>query len=551
MIVGPSGNTGGLPHYHGQDIDPFLFGVRLVRSVPSIQSADHSNPKTEAASRVVQLANKPSLARIGKERTLNKKTAIACVKAIDELTSEEPDFTKFNRIADGFKTHHNWELILHSAVSNLNNEQLMRLVRAKHFEFRGYDRQSLKVLLSAAKGFVESRELATKLELDEFNRLIESLDTLSITVDESEMTLLGGGAVNKVYMIKYIDPITNDKMEAVFKPDPADLDAMTKIKEAHFGTAAASGIPPGAEGHLPSRAVASSIIDQLLYGEDSVSVKTQFVYVNGRRGILMQKAQGASPKPTDDMLEEQINLNAQPYLRMKILNELESQGEVNPLTLLMVAASKQYERVKLIGNAEKFELLGYRREVENLDPTNPETVDGLIRLQIKDIITGECDRHPENYFINSEGKVTGIDEDCCFGVNALPEGDVRAQEPIVIVPGIAEIPNNASLMLRMPPVVTKKMYDQVIALRKSPDLPNLLYLHVNFDEAAATFSRISRLIEHMESYHCRIVETKEELVADYAMMQYDSNNSLLIREMFVHREKGEKGWNHLRAYRTK
>lgn len=73
-----------------------------------------------------------------------------------------------------------------------------------------------------------------------------------------------------------------------------------------------------------------------------------------------------------------------------------------------------------------FTLTGTTLNLKELTPRNPTTAEGLLKLQIKDFITGECDRHPENYFIDDLGKVKGIDEDCCFGVNAAPEGvDVR------------------------------------------------------------------------------------------------------------------------------
>ena len=220
-------------------------------------------------------------------------------------------------------------------------------------------------------------------------------------------------------MIKYFDPLTGNQTEAVFKPDPADLDTLTKFKESKFGTAAASGIPSSIDAHLSSRAVASSKIDRLLFGDSPISVHTQYVTVNGRRGILMQKAKDRSPKPTGREVQEEISLNENQGLRRVILSEIEAYGTVTKSTLCMIAVSNHYDRVIFEGNAGKFRLIGVRKEVARLDPVNPVTVAGLIRLQIKDFICGECDRHPENYSIDDNGCVTGIDEDCCFGVNAI------------------------------------------------------------------------------------------------------------------------------------
>lgn len=540
------------PHFPGQtivsSIHDFTFMVAMHSDPPRFSKPVQNQDTQTLTGTQTAVVERPPTPRIRQMEQARKGLAVSCVKAIEKLVDKDADYTKFNKIADHIKTRSGWETIVKSATLGLDDAQVLKLMRTPAHKFRGYDRVVLKEILGEVKFMAESRSLGTPAERESLGNFIDSLETLTLTVNESDMTLLGGGAVNKVFLVKYTDPKSGEKVEAVFKPDPADLDALTKLKEAKFGTAAASGIPPGPEGHLPSRAVASSKVDQLLFGDQAVSVKTQFVTVNGRRGILMQKAKGKTPKTGVIHVEEGIDFNKNPELRQLIIRELTEHGKVSEETLKMIAVSKKYDAVEFKGDWQKFRLIG-KKEVRQLNPQNPATVSGLIRLQIKDIICGECDRHPENYFIDYDGNVTGIDEDCCFGVNALPEGDVRAQDPIVIVPGIAEIPNNASLMLRMPPVVTREMYEQVKALSVNLKFHQVLYEHVTFEEAAAALERTSKLIQHMDSDQCKIVDTDAELISKDSLSRLNTNNSLLVREILVQRGKGEKGWNSYRAHR--
>src|SRR5581483_2212877 len=121
----------------------------------------------------------------------------------------------------------------------------------------------------------------------------------------------------------------------------------------------------------------------------------------------------------------------------------------------------------------------------------------------KDIIMGECDRHPKNYFINEKGEVIGIDEDCCLGKNAIPEDvDVRKQ--------IGLVPNKGSLMLRMPGVITQEIYDNIqnLDLKK---LADELKPYVSQEEIDATLVRVKNLKEHVEDRNkCLLVNNIKE-----------------------------------------
>lgn len=474
---------------------------------------------------------------------------------------------------------------------NFNDAQIEAFTQLDLIALRGYDRVLLAKILTAAE-----KKAASPSNKNLLNIMIAKLETKVVNLEKNKLTMhyLGGGAVNSVYALKSED----GKTVFVFKPDPSELGFITKIKESHFGTATAQGIPAGEEAHLPYRAVASSIVDASLYGETHrISVKTEFTIVEKdgvrMRGILMSAAAGESPSQ-----EEKIN-NAQVkdfikykdgqkiiylkdyesiakklgYKEVKVKNkkligagkleithltkqDLENIGvndpidELMPNTCKVVAQRLHFRKVKFMVDKNGVKkLVGIRPTLGAFHPNNIKTMEDLLRLQIKDIITGECDRHPQNYFIAKEGSATGIDEDCCFGVNAFPEeGDVRAQKSLK-----GFIPNNASLMLRMPPCVTEKIKEEVLNLQAKCDRPGglaeQLSSNITEEEIAAAKKRLDSLVAHLDvlDKNGLIVKDAKQLYEHKHLM--DSNNSYWAREVLVF-DSRKKGWNYLREHRT-
>lgn len=254
----------------------------------------------------------------------------------------------------------------------------------------------------------------------------------------------------------------------------------------------------------------------------------------------MEKAQGSTPKITGFLQKE---LKPDQYKHL-----LDGPEKPTPRQLKYIATElKLREVVVETDESGKWKLIGTSATFENLNPKNATTAEGLLKLQIKDWITGECDRHPENYFIDDDGKVTGIDEDCSFGVNAVPEDvdDVRSQSALK-----GFIPNNASLMLRLPPVITADIKAAVNNLYQNKDeLRTTLKAHISEKEIDATISRLEKLHKHINNeFDCRVVNSSEELLSPDAQKSVDTNNSYWARELVVY-SQDEKGWNHLRAHR--
>lgn len=482
-----------------------------------------------------------------KNRLLNRSPLEnVCLVALSQLTTKKSSFTAFNATIDKLKKNADWKKTLAELVRQADESVLCELASLSGYDIRGYDREALLVILTAVN---------ERLHEPSLQNVLDHLRTTEmVKVQEGKMKQLNSGAVNVVYKVEYEahdEMGVLQKKVAVFKPDPAELDAITLIKEQHFGTATASGIPPGLDAHLPSRAVASSVVDGLLYPQDPISVKTRFAIVEGpkgtQRGILMDMAPGKSPE-VGKMETKEIDLNHHPKVRRYLLNIAMIKEKLGPDELNFLATMLKVRKVEIQGSLTSgtFTILATTPKIEQLDPKNPRTAEGLLRLQVKDYITGECDRHPKNYFIQDDGSVRGIDEDCCFGVNAVPKhGDIRNQPSLK---GI--IPNNASLMLRLPPVVTKEVQEQITALfTKIDELKEALRPFISEQEIQETVSRLTDLYLHVHSGHnCLVVNESADLLSDEAQARLNTNNSYWARELLVY-SKDEKGWNYLRKSR--
>lgn len=518
------------------------IAVRLIDPQPC-----RTGRSIEVCSREVHFTAvaKPQDAK--KNRMLNRSPQEnLCLVALSQLTSKKGSFTDFNATIDKLKKGSDWQKALKELVKQEDESVHKQLASLGAYDIRGYDREALLVILTAVHETLH--EPALEAVLDHLRA------TEMVKVGEGKMKQLNSGAVNVVYKVEYEacdERGVLQKKVAVFKPDPAELDAFTLIKEQHFGTATASGIPPGLDAHLPSRAVASSVVDGLLYPQDSISVKTRFALVQGpkgaQRGILMDMAPGKSPE-VGKMETKEINLNDHPKVRRYLVNIALKKDTLGPDERNFLATMLKVRKVEIQGSLRSgtFIVLATTPRIEQLDPKNARTAEGLLRLQVKDYITGECDRHPKNYFIQDDGSVRGIDEDCCFGVNAVPKhGDIRDQPSLK---GI--IPNNASLMLRLPPVVTKDVQEQITALFVQIDkLKEALKPYISEKEIRETVSRLEDLYLHVHSIDkCLVVDGSADLLSDEAQARLNTNNSYWARELLVY-SKDEKGWNYLRKSR--
>ncbi len=426
--------------------------------------------------------------------------------AIAALRKADGNYNNFNKHADLLKEQPGWEKAVERQVANLTIHERMQCAALGELNLRGFDKEVAQKILSCMK-------------LSNQAKLVKSLTPNVIT--STEKTVLGGGAVNTVYKVTHIK--NRREITEVFKPDPAGMGALKRFKEKLFGTAVASGIPAGDDAHLSARAVASSEIDRLLFPDRPISVHTRFATVDGQRGILMENAAGESPRVVMQDTQE-FKIRDLPQILQKKITDTK-----------FVAAMLKASDIQI-----KDDILIATKSILNIDVNNPRTAEGLVMLQCLDIITGQVDRHPGNYHVQSDGGVKGIDQDCSFGVNALPENvDVRSQPPLK-----GFIPNNSSLMLRMPPVITTYIQTSINNLHANKErLRATLSPYITPAEIEATISRLDKLQAHISN--CFVADTEESLIEPFAQNLLNPDNSYLSREIMILKQE-QKGWNNLR-----
>lgn len=117
---------------------------------------------------------------------------------------------------------------------------------------------------------------------------------------------------------------------------------------------------------------------------------------------------------------------------------------------------------------------------------------GVIKLQLLDHLTGQGDRHGSNYFIhidaNDQAKVTGIDNDQCFGKNLTKPQDIQ------------KIDGNSQRWAfngtALPPVVDTDM-EQAIQSLTEGDIREMLGDKLDGDEIEAAVQRHQGLKDYV------------------------------------------------------
>ncbi len=159
----------------------------------------------------------------------------------------------------------------------------------------------------------------------------------------------------------------------------------------------------------------------------------------------------------------------------------------------------------------------------------------LIDLQVCDVLTGQIDRHGENYLLDFKGDtvtVTGIDCDFSFGSKTSIMG--KDTPPPKTLPGAI---NGLGFM---PKLISEKMAVKILGLEFDLDIrPNLVDL-LSEDELKATKHRLGHLQTHIEllqSNGCVVKEGEWETwkskdglsVTEYLKGDYDPKEGDFIK----------------------
>lgn len=265
----------------------------------------------------------------------------------------------------------------------------------------------------------------------------------------------GSGAVNSVAKLTHEDGIPR-----VFKPEPLDDPKMKKGPRV-------AGIDPEAP-HYGNRNVASKIAGDLL--GNNVMPEATFATHNGDVGLMMSMAKGKSP-------------------RVKKWTDYGGTGDPDTFPDFELANQRLEKRN---GKWQQYEEKLKRPWTAKPSPkAQAKLQEELNALEWTDMLTGQVDRHSANYFVDIQGddvKVTGIDNDFCFGKN---------QKTL-----LKYSPDQGVTSAGQPALIDKKTYDRLVAMDFDRDtLPRLKGLLTD-EEIAATrdrFSAVINLAKQMES----------------------------------------------------
>jgi ankyrin repeat protein len=145
---------------------------------------------------------------------------------------------------------------------------------------------------------------------------------------------------------------------------------------------------------------------------------------------------------------------------------------------------------------------------------NPDVVRKTIMLQLVDHLVGQVDRNPCNYFVkvyeDGFAKITGIDNDYCFGARLKHPDSIRYVEGHIVHDGFRGT--------EMPPVVDTEMARAILAV-DPVNLNNILESYLDSEEISATLTRLAAMKGHIE-----FLQTEGLVIApgDWAKPEYQS-----------------------------
>ncbi|WOI44385.1 hypothetical protein [Acidovorax sp. BLS4] len=157
---------------------------------------------------------------------------------------------------------------------------------------------------------------------------------------------------------------------------------------------------------------------------------------------------------------------------------------------------------------------------------NPAVFAEVTKLQLLDHLTGQVDRHDNNYFIdvgpNGDVKVTGIDNDQCFGKDLRRPSDIRPRSGLPFY-GTA-----------LPPVIDTTMAAMIDDL-VDDELHAMLDNQLSDDEVEATGSRLQGLRLHVDQLRGQGLVIEPGQWADTAIQaRFTAQNSYIGRERTTH-----------------
>ena len=423
-------------------------------------------------------------------------------------------------------------------------------------EFTGYDSYLLKEFL-LANNHHSNYEIPDKLD-----QKLNSLQNEEIFLLENNPKKLGGGKFHTVYMAKVMQE--GGVKDVIWK----SIATNEKVDQGMLSTANLSGIER-IEGSaaLAERSILTKILDSLLFPSNSVCSETKPANLqpdaSGRSasGIIMSLAKGQAValkavvfNLSKDSLDEN-NKDSFKKLSRYVSNIIDQEQFLNLARTDIKQFAKQYPNLQFSKKKNMLKIFDTKMEFKD-EKVLEKALEGTIRLGILDYISGQTDRHYENYFIDTDGNITAIDNDMSFGYKAA----ARKQKHFLV-------PNRGSLLLDLPKVITSKIRNELKIFFSGPNSPADQFVELvnkrfpKGKEGKGILKRINevkKLVLDESGATVLNEESKfwdnEELENGVALKDIDVETNYLARDLLVKKSKvpgiiNKVGWNAFRAKR--